>query len=44
MVGMQQLDTELASLQLLDTSGNRVRFGDLWANQTTVLVWLRHYR
>jgi hypothetical protein len=34
---------ELAEIELLDHTGNRVRLGDLWRDGAVVLVWLRHY-
>jgi hypothetical protein len=33
----------LADIVLLDQDGNEVRLGDLWAEQSVALVWLRHY-
>jgi hypothetical protein len=39
-----QIDSGLAELHLKEVDGDDVRLGDIWANQTTVLVWLRHYR
>ena len=33
----------LADLVLRDHDGHAVRVGDLWADRTAVLVWLRHY-
>ena len=33
----------LAEIVLPDHDGNDVRLGDLWAHETAVLVWLRHY-
>jgi peroxiredoxin len=34
---------ELADVTLPDQDGNDHRLGDLWTEQTVVLVWLRHY-
>lgn len=28
---------------LPDSDGNDVRLGDLWADDTVLVVWLRHY-
>ena len=28
---------------LPDSDGNDVRLGDLWADDTVLAVWLRHY-
>ncbi len=33
----------LASTEVLDLDGNPVPLGSLWAENTAVLVWLRHY-
>jgi hypothetical protein len=33
----------LADKMLPDSHGNDVRLGDLWRDQPTVVVWLRHY-
>jgi len=33
----------IADLALLDSYGNETRLGDLWRDQPTVIVWLRHY-
>jgi len=33
----------LADIVLPDQDGRDVRLGDLWADRTVVLVWLRHY-
>ena len=41
---MLQIDRELADLHLKEADGDDVRLGDVWVNQTAVLVWLRHYR
>ena len=41
---MLQIDPALADLRLKEAEGDDVRLGDVWADQTTVLVWLRHYR
>ena len=41
---MLQIDGGLADLHLKEADGGDVRLGDIWANQTAVLVWLRHYR
>ena len=41
---MLQIDRDLADIELPDSDGNVVRLGDLWAEKTTVFVWLRHYR
>ncbi len=35
--------TALAELVLRDHEDREVRLGDLWADRTAVLVWLRHY-
>ncbi len=34
---------KLRDARVLDLEGNEVRLGDLWAEQTVVLVFLRHY-
>ena len=34
---------KIADLHLVDTAGDAVRLGDLWAERPVVLVWLRHY-
>lgn len=39
-----QIDSGLADIHLKEADGGDVRLGDVWANQTTVFVWLRHYR
>lgn len=39
-----RIDDALADLHLKEAEGGDVRLGDVWANQTAVLVWLRHYR
>ena len=41
---MLQIDKELADLRLAEAGGDEVRLGDLWAEQTVVVAWLRHYR
>lgn len=41
---MLHLDHELADLRLKEAGGADVRLGDVWAEGTVVLVWLRHYR
>lgn len=33
----------IADKRLPDSFGNDVRLGDLWRDQPTVVVWLRHY-
>lgn len=33
----------LADTRVLDAEGREVRTGDLWADRTTVAVWLRHF-
>ncbi len=33
----------LADIVLRDHEDHEVRLGDLWADRTAVLVWLRHY-
>ena len=33
----------LDDITLVDSDDNDVRLGDLWQDQTVVLVWLRHY-
>ncbi len=33
----------LAEIVLRDHEDREVRLGDLWADRTAVLVWLRHY-
>lgn len=33
----------IQDIRLPDSDGVEVRLGDLWADQTVVLVWLRHY-
>ena len=33
----------LAATTVLDAEGREVRTGDLWADQATVAVWLRHF-
>jgi len=33
----------LAAITVLDAEGREVRTGDLWADQATVAVWLRHF-
>lgn len=40
---MHPITTALAQLTVLDLSGTPVRVGSLWADQTRVLVWLRHF-
>ena len=38
------MDTaKLAEIVLPDQDGNDVKLGDLWADRTVALVWLRHY-
>ena len=34
---------DLAAVVLRDHEDREVRVGDLWADRTAVLVWLRHY-
>jgi len=41
---MERIDGELAEVRLGEADGGDVRLGDVWADQTTVLAWLRHYR
>ena len=41
---MLEMDSELADLRLKEAEGGDVRLGDVWADGTVVLVWLRHYR
>jgi hypothetical protein len=41
---MLQIDSGLADLHLREADGDDVRLGDVWAQQTAVLVWLRDYR
>ena len=41
---MLQIDPELADIRLKEADGGDVRLGDVWADQTTVVAWLRHYR
>jgi hypothetical protein len=33
----------LAEISLVDNAGNPHRLGDLWRDQPTVLVFLRHF-
>lgn len=33
----------LAATEVLDLDGEPVPLGSLWATDTAVLVWLRHY-
>jgi hypothetical protein len=39
-----RIDEDLAEIHLKEAEGGDVRLGDLWADSTVVLVWLRHYR
>ena len=39
---MSALD-KIEDLELPDSYGESRRVGDLWKDQPTVLVWLRHY-
>ena len=41
---MVEVDRGLADIRLKEAGGGEVRLGDVWANQTTVVAWLRHYR
>ena len=41
---MLRIDSDLAELHLNEADGGDVQLGSLWADQTVVLVWLRHYR
>ncbi len=34
---------KLRHARVLDLEGSEVRLGDLWAERTVVLVFLRHY-
>lgn len=33
----------IEDLELPDSHGAPTRLGDLWAQQPTIVVWLRHY-
>lgn len=33
----------LSNIQVLDLEGQPVRIGALWQDQTTILVFIRHY-
>ncbi|MGH2819200.1 MAG: hypothetical protein ACRDJ5_00960 [Actinomycetota bacterium] len=33
----------LSGIQLLDSGDRAVRLGDLWRDQTAVVIWLRHF-
>ena len=33
----------LEDIRLPDSHGKETRLGDLWQDDTVVLVWLRHY-
>ncbi len=35
--------TALSNIEVLDLSGAPVRLGTVWQDQTTVLVFIRHY-
>jgi hypothetical protein len=35
--------SEIEDLRLPDSFGEEKRVGDLWKDQPTILVWLRHY-
>jgi len=35
--------TRLAGLELMDERGQPVRLGQLWADQSVVLVFVRHF-
>lgn len=37
------LATRLRDLEALDTKGETVRLGDLWADRPVVLVFVRHF-
>jgi hypothetical protein len=41
--GMSDVPTALADLVLPDATGRSHRLGDLWADRTVVLAFLRHY-
>lgn len=41
---MLRIEGDLAEIHLKEADGGDVRLGDLWADTTVVLVWLRHYR
>lgn len=41
---MLRIDRDLADLHLKEADGEDIRLGSLWDDQTTVLIWLRHYR
>lgn len=41
---METIDRDLAEIRLREADGGEVRLGDLWRDETAVLVWLRHYR
>jgi hypothetical protein len=41
--GLDARSAALADLVLRDHEDGEVRLGDLWADSTAVLVWLRHY-
>jgi len=41
---MPTIDSDLAEIRLREADGGEVRLGDLWDDETVVLVWLRHYR
>ncbi len=41
--GLDARSASLADLVLRDHEDGEVRLGDLWADSTAVLVWLRHY-
>jgi hypothetical protein len=34
----------LGEISLPDVNGRPIQLGELWADRTAVLVWLRHYR
>ena len=40
---MTRIDSELAAATILDLEGNTVRFGDLYSESTTLVVFVRHF-
>jgi hypothetical protein len=40
---MENVASRLASLELSDPDGNRVRLGDLWRDRPVVLAFIRHF-
>jgi hypothetical protein len=41
---MLRIEGDLAEIHLREAGGGDIKLGDLWADTTVVLVWLRHYR